>query len=35
MEQTCNIKISTKKLRKKEKGYQCESHLQQEDPVDL
>ncbi|XP_052445596.1 rab GTPase-activating protein 1-like isoform X1 [Carassius gibelio] len=36
MEQACNIKVPTKKLKKFEKEYQClrESQLQQEDPID-
>uniref|UniRef100_A0A665T529 Rab GTPase-activating protein 1-like n=1 Tax=Echeneis naucrates TaxID=173247 RepID=A0A665T529_ECHNA len=36
MEQACNIKVPTKKLKKFEKEYQTlrESQLQQEDPVD-
>ncbi|XP_056613875.1 rab GTPase-activating protein 1-like [Triplophysa dalaica] len=36
MEQACNIKVPTKKLKKFEKEYQAlrESQLQQEDPID-
>lgn len=36
MEQACNIKVPTKKLKKYEKEYQTmrESQLQQEDPMD-
>nr|XP_005996259.1 PREDICTED: rab GTPase-activating protein 1-like isoform X2 [Latimeria chalumnae] len=36
MEQACNIKVPTKKLKKYEKEYQTmrESQLQQEDPID-
>ncbi|XP_067271959.1 rab GTPase-activating protein 1-like isoform X6 [Pseudorasbora parva] len=36
MEQACNIKVPTKKLKKFEKDYQSlkESQLQQEDPID-
>nr|XP_033772504.1 rab GTPase-activating protein 1-like isoform X4 [Geotrypetes seraphini] len=36
MEQACNIKVPTKKLKKYEKEYQSmrESQLQQEDPID-
>eukprot|EP00063_Salmo_salar_P096612 XP_014071447.1 PREDICTED: rab GTPase-activating protein 1-like, isoform 10 isoform X3 [Salmo salar] len=36
MEQACNIKVATKKLKKFEKEYQTlrESQLQQEDPID-
>ncbi|XP_018582285.1 rab GTPase-activating protein 1-like isoform X2 [Scleropages formosus] len=36
MEQACNIKVPTKKLKKFEKDYQAlrESQLQQEDPID-